>query len=126
MKKSIISKEMPAAIGPYSHGFKAGGFIFTSGQLPLLANGEFVGSEVSEQTKQCIINVSLCLKEVGATLNDVVKTTVYLSDMNNFAAMNKVYSEFFKSDFPARTCIQVARLPKDALVEIEAIAVKDM
>jgi 2-iminobutanoate/2-iminopropanoate deaminase len=122
MKKPIISKEMPQAIGPYSHGYRAGELVFTSGQLPLLQNGQFVVGGVAEQTRHCLVNVMLCLKEAGLTLDDVVKTTVYLSDMNNFTAMNAVYAEFFTKDFPARTCIEVARLPKDALVEIEALA----
>lgn len=126
MKKSINAQNAPAAVGPYSHGFSAGNMIFTSGQLPIdPATNAFPEGGIKEQTAQSIKNVEAVLKAVGAELKDVISTTVYLGDMNNFAAMNAVYAEFFTGDYPARTCVEVARLPKDALVEISVIAVKD-
>lgn len=100
--------------------------IFTSGQLPIdPATNAFPEGGIKEQTAQSIKNVEAVLKAAGAELKDVISTTVYLGDMNNFAAMNAVYAEFFTGDYPARTCVEVARLPKDALVEISVIAVKD-
>lgn len=125
MKKPINATNAPAAVGPYSHGFIAGDMIFTSGQLPIdPATNAFAEGGIKEQTVQSIKNVEAVLQAAGAELSDVVSTTVYLSDMNNFAAMNGVYAEFFTGDFPARTCVEVARLPKDALVEISVIALK--
>ena len=125
MKKPIIAKNAPEAIGPYSHGFVADNIIFTSGQLPIDSQtGKVVGGGIKEQTTQRIKNVCAVLEAQNADISDVVSTTVYLSDMNNFAEMNSVYAQYFKSNYPARTCIEVARLPKDALVEISVIAVK--
>lgn len=123
---SIISTEgAPKAIGPYSQAIAEPGFIFTSGQLPLDPKTmEFAGSDIKSQTRQSLINLQKILEAGGATLKNVVKTTCFLSDMNNFAAFNEVYAEFFGTDgAPARSCVQVARLPKDALVEVEAIAI---
>ncbi|MEJ5285998.1 MAG: RidA family protein [Candidatus Kapaibacterium sp.] len=124
MKQLIFTENAPKPIGPYSQGLIAQGkFIFVSGQIPLDLNGNIVGDDIKAQTRQVILNIKAILESVGATLSNVVKTTVYLSDMNNFAAMNEVYDEFFKESKPARAAFQVARLPKDVLVEIEAIAV---
>ena len=120
--KQIISTEK-AAIGPYAQGVAAGKLIITSGQLPLdPATGAFPEG-IKEQTRQSLTNVKAILEEGGADMKDVIKTTVFLSDMNNFAAMNGVYATFFEGACPARSAVEVARLPKDALVEIECIAV---
>jgi 2-iminobutanoate/2-iminopropanoate deaminase len=126
MKKSIETNHAPKAIGPYSQGICANGFVFTSGQLALdPMTGEFVGEDITEQTRQCLKNVKAILEEAGLTMDQVVKTTVFLKDMNDFAEMNKVYSEFFKEgNYPSRSAVQVARLPKDGLVEIEVIALQ--
>lgn len=124
MKEIISTEKAPSAIGPYSQGIKANGFVFTSGQLPVdSSTGDFVPGGIAEQTKQSLLNVKAILEQAGTSLDKVVKTTVFLSDMNNFAEMNKVYSEVFGTDnHPSRSAVQVARLPKDALVEIEVIA----
>ena len=125
MKTIIATKNSPSAIGPYSQGIAAGGLVFTSGQLGLdPATGDFAPGGVAAQTRQSLANVKAVLEEAGASLDKVVKTTVFLRDMNDFAAMNAVYAEFFgEGGCPARSAVQVARLPKDGLVEIEAVAV---
>jgi len=122
--KEIISTEnAPGAIGPYSQAVKVGNLVFCSGQIPIdPATGEFVSEDVAEQTEQVIKNLSAVLDAAGTTLNNVVKTTVFLADMNDFAAMNEVYARHF-TEKPARATVQAARLPKDARVEIEVIAV---
>lgn len=121
MKTTVNTEKAPAAIGPYVQAVKAGGLVITSGQLPIdPATGAFPEG-IQAQTRQSLTNVKAILEEAGRTMDDVVKTTVFLSDMNNFAAMNEVYATFFTS-FPARSAVEVARLPKDALVEIEVIA----
>ena len=123
-KEIITAKNAPKAIGPYSAGVRAGHFIFTAGQLgidPL--TGDFASDEIVGQTRQALTNLKAILEAAGASLKDVVKTTVFLRDMDDFGAMNAVYAEFFTEDFPARSAVQVARLPKDAAVEIEAVAV---
>lgn len=126
MKEIITTERAPRAIGPYSQAVCAGNLVFTSGQIPLApATGEFVGGGVREQTEQVLKNLSAVLKAAGAELDQVVKTTVFLADMNDFAAMNEVYGRFFTSKPPARATVQAARLPRDARVEIEAIAVLD-
>lgn len=123
MKTTISTQKAPAAIGPYAQAVKAGGVLFTSGQLPIdPATGAFPEG-IQAQTRQSLNNVKAILEEAGLTMDDVLKTTVFLSDMNNFAAMNEVYAAFFTEGcFPARSAVEVARLPKDALVEIEAVA----
>ncbi|AGT42918.1 RidA family protein [Treponema pedis] len=123
MKEIIATTKAPAAIGPYSQGIKANGLVFTSGQLPLdPATGAFPEG-IAAQTRQSLLNVKAILEQAGTSLGNVIKTTVFLSDMNNFAEMNKVYSEIFGEEkHPARSAVEVARLPKDALVEIEVIA----
>ncbi|MBR4908249.1 MAG: RidA family protein [Acidaminococcaceae bacterium] len=124
MSKDIIAtKNAPGAIGPYSQGIRANGFVFASGQIGLdPATGEFVKGGIVEQSRQALLNVKNVLEAAGSGVDKAVKTTVFLKDINDFAAMNAVYSEFFKTDCPARSAVQVAALPKGALVEIEVIA----
>ncbi|MDR2614995.1 MAG: RidA family protein [Oscillospiraceae bacterium] len=123
MKKVIATPLAPAAIGPYSQGIAVGDLVFVSGQLPIdPATGEPAPGGAAAQTEQSIKNVKAVLEAAGLTLADVVKTTVFLKDMNDFAAMNAVYASYFTESFPARAAVEVARLPKDALVEIEAVA----
>lgn len=125
MKKIIATTAAPAAIGPYSQGIDGGSIIITSGQLPINpATGAFAEGGVAGQTRQSLENVRAILSQAGLSMENIVKTTVFLKDMNDFAAMNEVYASFFPSDPPARSAVEVARLPKDALVEIEAIAVR--
>ena len=126
MKKIISTDKAPAAIGPYSQGTEAAGLVFVSGQLPIdPAKGEFAPGGIKGQTKQSLENLKQILESQGISLAEVLKTTVFLSDMNNFADMNSVYKEMFgDSSYPARSAVEVARLPKDALVEIEAIALR--
>ena len=123
MKEIIATNKAPSAIGPYSQGIKANGFVFTSGQIPLdPATGAFPEG-IKAQTRQSLLNVKAILEQAGTSIDKVIKTTVFLRDMNNFAAMNEVYAEIFgSSNHPSRSAVQVARLPKDALVEIEVIA----
>ena len=123
MKKSIATSQAPAAIGPYSQAIEANGFVYVSGQLPIdPATGEFVADDIQAQTRQSLLNAQAILKEAGTDLNAVVKTTVFLSSIANFAQMNEVYAEFFEAPFPARSAVAVRDLPKGALVEIEVIA----
>jgi len=124
MKKEIItSDKAPQALGPYSVAVKAGNYIFTAGQLGLdPKTGEFVSGGIEAETRQALENVKNILESAGSSLKNVVKTTVFLKDMNDFGAMNSVYAEFFTNDFPARSAVQVARLPKDGAVEIEVVA----
>ena len=123
MKEIIATNKAPSAIGPDSQGIKANGFVFTSGQIPLdPATGAFPEG-IKAQTRQSLLNVKAILEQAGTSIDNVIKSTVFLSDMNNFAAMNEVYAEIFgSSNHPSRSAVQVARLPKDALVEIEVIA----
>jgi 2-iminobutanoate/2-iminopropanoate deaminase len=123
MKAPISSSGAPAAIGPYSPAVKAGPFLFVSGQIPIdPATGAMVGPDVGAQTRRVCENLGALLAAAGLSLADVVRTTVFLADMNDFAAMNAVYAEFFAAPCPARSTVEVARLPKDARVEIDAIA----
>lgn len=125
MNTAISTPNAPAAIGPYSQGIQAGSTLFVSGQLPIdPATGAFAGEDIASQTRQSLTNIKNILAAAGASMNDVVKTTVMLKNIGDFAAMNAVYAEFFTEPFPARAAYQVAALPKDALVEIECIAVK--
>lgn len=123
MKKPIATTKAPAAIGPYAQGNIVGGLIFSSGQIPLdPATGAFPEG-IEAQTKQSLENVKAILEEAGSSMDKVIKTTVFLKDMNDFAVMNQVYGSFFKEGaYPSRSAVEVARLPKDALVEIEVIA----
>ena len=127
MKKKIVkSDKAPAALGPYSVAVKAGHVVFTAGQLGLdPSSGKFVEGGIEEQTRQALENIKAVLEAAGTKMSKVVKTTVFLLDMNDFGAMNGVYGEYFTKKFPARSAVQVARLPKDGLVEIEAIAMVD-
>ncbi|MBR5970200.1 MAG: RidA family protein [Lachnospiraceae bacterium] len=123
-KQAIATEHAPAAIGPYSQAIQAGNTIYVSGQLPIdPATGEFAGADIQSQTKQSLTNIQSILKEAGADMSAVVKTTVLLKNIADFAAMNEVYASFFEAPFPARAAFQAAALPKDALVEIEAVAV---
>lgn len=125
MSKKVISTDSaPKAIGPYSQAIESNGFLFISGQLPVNPqSGNIVAGDIETQTRQSIENIKSILASVGATLADVVKTTVFLKDLNQFLQMNGVYQQYFSSEAPARSSVQVARLPKDALIEVEAIAV---
>lgn len=123
MKEIISTKNAPAAIGPYSQAVKAGSLLFVSGQIPLdPATGEVVEATIQAQTTRALSNLQAILAQAGATLDNVVKTTVFLKDMDDFAEMNRVYQSFFQTDCPARSAVQVAKLPKDVMVEVEAIA----
>ncbi|AFS78978.1 endoribonuclease L-PSP [Gottschalkia acidurici 9a] len=122
--KVISTEKAPQAIGPYSQGMVAGNMIYTSGQLGLdPSTGEIVKTSIQDEARQSLQNVKAVLEEAGASLSDVVKTTVFVKDLNQFALINEVYSEFFSENKPARSCVEVARLPKDGNIEIEAIAI---
>lgn len=122
-KKIIHTEKAPAAIGPYSQAVAIGGFLFTSGQIALdPETGVLVDGDIKAQTERVLKNLSAVLEEAGCTAKNVVKTTVFLSDMNDFAAMNEVYGTFFKENPPARSAVEVSKLPKNAKVEIEAVA----
>lgn len=125
MKKEIINTtKAPAALGPYSQAIKAGNTIYVSGQIPLIPETmEIISDDVQEQTKQSLENVKAVLEAAGATLNDVVKASVFIKDMNDFTKINEIYATYFTENNPARACVEVARLPKDVKVEIEVIAV---
>ena len=121
--KAISTTKAPAAIGPYSQAIKVGNLVYTSGQIPIdPATGVFVEGGIEEQTRQSLTNVKAILEEAGLTMKNVVKTTVFMADMNDFADMNAVYSEFFAEPYPARSAVAVKTLPKGALVEIEVVA----
>jgi 2-iminobutanoate/2-iminopropanoate deaminase len=123
VKQIIGTDKAPAAIGPYSQAVRALGLVFASGQIPLdPQTGQFVAGGISEQTEQVIRNLTAVLEAAGSSLESVVKTTVFLADMEDFAAMNEVYGRYFKEDAPARSTVQAARLPRDARVEIDVIA----
>lgn len=120
--KKIHTEEAPAAIGPYSQGIIIDKLFFSSGQIPLTKEGIMIDGDVKEQTHQVFQNLKAVLKEAGSSLDQVVKATIFISDMNEFADINEVYAEYFNEHKPARSCVEVARLPKDAKVEIEVIA----
>jgi 2-iminobutanoate/2-iminopropanoate deaminase len=123
VKQIIQTEQAPKAIGPYSQAIRANGLVFASGQIPINPEtGQFVAGGIAEQTEQAIKNLSRVLEAAGSALSKVVKTTVFLADMEEFAAMNEVYGRFFKEEPPARATVEAARLPRDARVEIEAIA----
>jgi 2-iminobutanoate/2-iminopropanoate deaminase len=124
MKEIVSTDKAPGAIGPYSQAIKAAGMIFCSGQIPIdPATGNLVSEDITEQTEQVLKNLAEVLSAGGASLNEVVKTTVFLADMNDFQAMNEVYARHFSDNKPARATVQAARLPRDVKVEIECIAV---
>jgi 2-iminobutanoate/2-iminopropanoate deaminase len=123
MKKQVVTDKAPKAIGPYSQGIIANGFVFCSGQIPIdPATNELNTGSIEDQTRQVLKNVAAVLEAAGSSLDEAVKCTVFLQDMNDFAKMNAVYAEFFKAPNPARAAVQAARLPRDVKVEIEAIA----
>ena len=125
MKKIVRTWEAPQAIGPYNQAIEVNGMVFVSGQIPLNPeSGEVVGDSIESQTRQVLKNIVAVLAEAGCNLSHVVKTTCYLKSMDNFTSMNAVYAEYFTENQPARAAVEVSRLPKDVLIEIEAIAVK--
>jgi len=122
-KEILINHNGPKAIGPYSPALKIGNLVFASGQLPIdPITGEIVESDIESQTRRSLENLKAALKPYSIDLKNIVKVTIFLKDMNNFSRVNKIYSEYFTSQFPARSCVEVSRLPKDADIEIEAIA----
>lgn len=123
LKKAIATKNAPAAIGPYAQGIDTGSLVFTSGQVPINPESGLIPDGITAQTKQSLDNVKAILEEAGLSMNNVIKATVFLKDMNQFTDMNKVYESYF-TDYPARSAVEVARLPKDVLVEIEVIALR--
>jgi 2-iminobutanoate/2-iminopropanoate deaminase len=125
MKKVISTAEAPKAIGPYSQAIEAGGFIFVSGQIPLIpATGEIVEGSVEVQTARVLENLKAILEAAGSSLENVVKTTVYITNMDDFAKVNGIYGQYFQENPPARVCVEVSKLPKGALVEIDVIAAR--
>lgn len=120
--KIVATKKAPAAIGPYSQGIVVNNMFYSSGQIPLTADGIIVSGGVEEQTHQVLKNLKAVLEEAGASLETVVKTTVFIKNMDDFGVINDIYGQFFSTHNPARSCVEVARLPKDVLVEIEAVA----
>ena len=125
MKKIISTEKAPAAIGPYSQAIEVNNMVFTSGVIPIIPEtGELVSGGIEEQADQAIGNLAALLAEAGVDMENVIKTTVFIKDMNDFAKVNEVYAKYFTTQFPARSCVEVARLPKDVLIEIEAIGVK--
>ena len=124
MKQVVFTSQAPAAIGPYSQAIRAGEWLFLSGQIPVdPATGEVAGTDVRTQARQVLKNIQAVLAEAGTTVQAVVKTTVFLKDLQDFQAFNEEYAKVFASEAPARSCVEVARLPKDVLVEIEAVAI---
>ena len=125
MKKVISTAEAPQAIGPYSQAIEAGGFVFVSGQIPLIpATGELVEGSVEVQTARVLENLKAILEAAGSSMEDVVKTTVYITNMDDFAKVNGIYGRYFEANPPARVCVEVSKLPKGALVEIDVIAAR--
>jgi len=123
-KEILINEEAPKAIGPYSPAIKVGNLVFVSGQLPVdSATGEIAGDDIEVQTRKSLENLKAVLEPYSIDFENVVKVTIFLTNMDDFSKVNKVYSDYFKEEFPARSCIEVARLPKDAKIEIECIAV---
>lgn len=124
MKKVISTDKAPAAIGPYSQAIEVNGMVYTSGIIPVVPETGEIPKGSAAQAQQALTNLSNLLTEAGTGMNQVIKTTVFIKEMNDFGAINEVYQTFFSSDYPARSCVEVARLPKDVMLEIEAIAVK--
>ena len=119
--KTVDTNKVPEALGPYSHATVVNDLVFTSGQIPLTLDGNIVSDDVQEQTKQVLENLTVVLQEAGSDLDSVVKATIFISDMNNFQKINEIYGDYFGKYQPARSCVEVARLPKDVKVEIELI-----
>ena len=124
MKNVISTKNAPAAIGPYSQAIEVNGMVYTSGIIPVVPETGEIPEGSVEQAKQALTNLSHLLEAAGTNMDNVIKTTVFIKEMNDFGKINEVYQTFFHSDFPARSCVEVARLPKDVMLEIEAIALK--
>jgi len=122
MKEVINTDKAAPAIGPYSQAVKVNGMIFTSGQIPFTAEGKLVSEDVQEQARQCLNNIKAILEKAGTDMTNVIKCTIFIKDMNDFPKINEVYGSFFNEPYPARSCVEVARLPKDVKVEIESIA----
>lgn len=126
MKKIIQTNNAPQAIGPYSQAVLVNNVLYVSGQIPVVpATGAIVSDQIEDQARQVMENVKVVIEAAGLTLQDVVKTSVFIKNMDDFSIINAIYSEYFKTDCPARACVEVARLPKDVLIEMEAIAVKE-
>lgn len=123
-KKIIATDKAPAAIGPYSQAIEAGGFVFASGQIPVDPATGNIPEGIEAQAKQALTNVKNLMEASGLSMENIVKTSVFIKDMNDFAKVNEVYATFFDIDFPARSCVEVARLPKDVLIEVEVIAAR--
>jgi 2-iminobutanoate/2-iminopropanoate deaminase len=124
MEKIIINTDKaPAALGPYSQAVRVGNLLYTSGQLPINGHGELVNDDIQKATAMCLENVKAILEKAGTSLDKVVKTLVFIKDMNDFVAMNEIYAKYFTENPPARSCVQPGKLPKDALIEIEVIAI---
>lgn len=123
-KKIIATDKAPAAIGPYSQAIEAGGFVFASGQIPVNPATGNIPDGIEAQAKQALTNVKNLMEASGLSMDNIVKTSVFIKNMNDFAKVNEVYATFFESDFPARSCVEVARLPKDVLIEVEVIAAR--
>ena len=123
-KKILVTDKAPAAIGPYSQAVEIGGFVFASGQIPIDPATGNIPEGIEAQAKQALTNVSNLMEAAGLTMADVVKTSVFIKNMDDFAKINEIYATFFNGDFPARSCVEVARLPKDVLIEVEVIAAK--
>ncbi|MDD6157456.1 MAG: RidA family protein [Lachnospiraceae bacterium] len=124
MKKVISTQKAPAAIGPYSQAIEVNGMVYTSGIIPVVPETGEIPEGSQEQAKQALTNLSNLLEAAGTSMDNVIKTTVFIKEMNDFGAINEVYATFFTGAFPARSCVEVARLPKDVMLEIEAIAIK--
>ena len=125
MEKNIIStKKAPAAIGPYSQAVEVNGMIFTSGMIPIIPETGEIVNGIEAQAKQALSNVKALLESQGSSMDRVIKTTVFIKNMDDFSKINEIYTTFFSKDFPARSCVEVARLPKDVMIEVEAIALK--
>lgn len=122
MKTVVTSDKVPAPVGPYSIAVSFNNLIFTSGQIPIDPSTKTIPKDVKEQARQALINLKTVLESGGSDMDKIIKATIYLKDMNDFNAVNEIYESFFKPPFPCRTCVEVSRLPKDALIEIEAIA----
>lgn len=125
MDKHVISTKLaPAAIGPYSQAIEVNGMIYTSGMIPVIPETGEIAEGIESQTRQALSNVKALLESQGSSMEHIIKTTVFIKNMEDFAKVNEVYATFFAKDFPARSCVEVARLPKDVLIEVEAIALK--
>lgn len=124
MKNVISTEKAPAAIGPYSQAIEVNGMVYTSGVIPVVPETGEIPEGSAAQAKQVLTNLSHLLEAAGTSMANVVKTTVFIKEMNDFGAINEVYATFFEGDYPARSCVEVARLPKDVMIEVEAVAVK--